>query len=269
MIMRHLFTLFCFVLLFMHVNAYDLIFPKNSEILPLINSEACLPHKYVNLSGDRVGLLTGNICVELTDDSGKCICFPDSIYPDDINVIGDVMFISSENTLYYKSSDKSIELFLSVENARAVDFEMDWPNGVYCVEKGDSIVRFWDFASDSLMVSANIGAEISQISICQDGLIAAYDDEIAKIERRTIIPLTKAEGHINCFALLDEGAIIYGTDAELVFQDGNRVSIVLADIGVSSMLLLNNQLFVVFIDNSSIVVDNISELCVLSTKMLD
>ena len=172
----------------------------------------------------------------------------------------DNLLLSCSNTIYYFSNDRRTLLPIAHIDEGEVVFKMG-NKKLYYYEKGENYLYCLKFNDKSITPTEFVfGEEICSLAIDEndDCIIASMDKLYALIDDKELFPLEKSKYKINSIEIGNNGEIYYGTREGTYYLDSNFNKIRIIDKGANYLICHNDNLYIIFNDDSAGRITNIS-----------
>lgn len=240
------------------------LLPEGSECIEIINADSLAfnaHYLFRALNDSHPAVVLQNYIISLNDSLLVPIEIPFNYNISDIHWVGEDCYISSDSTIY--AMDNSGNTYPLVFSHRGIQS--------FCISD-DRIL----FPDDSLVVEYFLGANmvspiinahhtISHIVQRPSSVYYSTGKDLFLHHDKTTYHLYSSEYVISTFAVHSNGDIFLGTNRGLLYMNPNYTIIEIASLPVQDLTIIGDDLYVIFEDNNSILLTNISNFNKLST----
>lgn len=248
----------CFLL-----RAQSIALPEGCECLQLIDGQNTLPdvnYLYRDISNGTGVILLHNLAFILGDnDLDAAVLMPWDRPITDARWYDGDCFFACDSTIYHCDSLGIAQEIIMAESP-ITSFDVYDKGIVFSI---DSFIGFYSFLSFKVEPLFHAEASVLDVECLGENVLFSSGKEVFAIGAGEIHPLLAADSSIISFAPHYSGSLFIGTENEVFYINPERQKVTLFKTGARDITLIDDDLFVIFQDNSSIKITNVSNYGIL------
>ena len=252
--MRKIVTLLMLVAEFhLFAQNIDFLLPEGTKFDVLAKTgEFAKPNSLRIGPNGQLYIITDGICVNYFMPKSTILAFPSEFYMSDIYWLdgGDCLFSDSTSVYYRVEANDSVFRILHTD-MKSLCFKPS-RKGIYFYKSGGTELHFLSYANSVAKKICDFASQITDIEVLADNCFVAFGNTVGVIiDNMNYLSLFKIGTSVNSIAVNADGILFYGTNEGLFYYDDAERQFQIGNLGVRELLSYNDDLYVVFLDNSS------------------
>ena len=237
--------------------ATSYLLPEGSECVEILNADslsAPLTYQFRELYGGHTALVAFNHLTILDDTLSTPIRMPYEYDVADIHWVDGDCFFSSDSTVYF-GENNGHAFPLVVSNKRIDSFSVSDSRILLPV---DSLILEYRFGTETLSCLTNAHQVISHLEDAESSIFYSAGCDLYLLHDSTIYHLVAVAEEITSFVVHPNGGVFLGTKEGLIYVTPDYVMVDIVSEPVRDLSLIDDNLFAVFENNSSVMFTNVS-----------
>lgn len=238
-------------------GAVSYLLPEGSECVEILSADSLsvpMSYQFRELYGGHPALVAFNHLTVLDDTISTPIRMPYDYDVVDIHWVDGDCFFSSDTTVYYgENNGKAYPLVVS--NKRIDSFDVSDGRILLPV---DSLILEYRFGSEKLSCLTNAHQVISHLEDAETSIFYSAGCDLYLLYDSTIYHLVTADEEITSFVVHPNGGVFLGTTGGLIHVSPDYVIADIVQKPVHSLSLIGDNLYVIFDDNGSVMLTDVS-----------
>ena len=238
------------------------ILPEGSKTDVLTRAgEVTTPYYYrISSQGESYIVLDNKLCMNFNDTTAPILSFHN--FPE----LTDILFcdsssyiVSDSSSIYYYDEEYNFFVKLVDSQMHNICFRVS-NTGIYYYDKDNGKeLYFYQYSDTSSIKVCQFATPIASVAPLGSLCFVAYGKKTCMInENSEYTRLFETSSTITSLVAHSSGMLFYGTSDGLFYFDNNDRQYQIADLGVQDLLIDGENVFVIFVDGSSIKITGIS-----------
>lgn len=233
------------------------ILPEGSECIEIINADSIsldVPYVFRALYDNHPSLILDRYLTVLDDTLSSPFLLPFDFPFSDIHWNDGQCFIASDSTIFY-GDNKGIVYPLVESDDRIRSFSVTDERILYPC---DSLLLEYRFGAEQINCIINAHNRISKVVDLLSSIFYASENDLFLVYENSSYRLYDAEEKIYSFEVHPTGGVFVGTQSGLTFINPDYKKIIIIDEPVLDLQLIGDDLYVIFSNNGSVAITDVS-----------
>ncbi len=238
-------------------GAVSYLLPEGSECMELLNADslsAPMTYLFRELYGGHPALVAFNHLTVLDDTLSTPVRMPYEYDVVDVHWVDGDCYFSSDTTVYY-GENNGVAYPLVVLNKRIDSFDVSDSRILLPV---DSLILEYRFGAEKLSCLTNAHQVISHLEDAESSIFYSVGCDLYLLHDSTIYHLVTVDEEITSFVVHPDGGVFLGTKGGLTYVTPDYVMVDIVSKPVHALSLIGDNLYVIFEDNGSVMLTNVS-----------
>lgn len=231
----------------------NILLPEGTKIDVLAKTgEFTKPNSLRIGPNGQLYIITDGVCINYFMPNSTVLAFPSEFYLSDIYWLdgGDCLFSDSSSVYYRVEANDSVFRILHTD-MKSLCFKPSH-KGIYFYKSGGTGLYFFSYTDTTAKKICDFASPITDIDVLADNCFVAFGNAVGVIiDNMNYLSLFKIGTLVNSITVNADGILFYGTNEGLFYYDDAEHQFQIGDLGVRELLSYNDDLYVVFLDNSS------------------
>ena len=233
------------------------LIPSGSECIEIVNVNSMAlkdPYMFRELVNNHPVLIANNYMTVLDDTLASPMPLPLAYEISDIHWLDGQCFFSSDSTVFYGDNNGGIHPILCLDR-KINSFQVSESRIIVPV---DSLLLEYQFGAEEITCIANIHQTISRANEIEDALFFSSGKNLYLLDEDQIYHIYEGTEPISSFVVHSCGGIFLGTEKGLSFLMPDYKLFEIVSAAIKDLTIIGDDLFIIFEDNSSVKITNIS-----------
>ena len=233
------------------------LLPEGSECVEILNADslsAPMMYLFRELYGGHPAIVAFNHLTVLDDTLSTPIQMPYEYDVVDIHWVDGDCFFSSDTTVYY-GENNGVAYPLVVLNKRIDSFDVSDSRILLPV---DSLILEYRFGAKDLSCLTNAHQVVSHLEDAETSVFYSVGCDLYLLHDSTIYHLVTVDEEITSFVVHPDGGVFLGTKGGLTYVTPDYIIVDIVSKAVRALSLIGDNLYVIFDDNGSVMLTDVS-----------